>query len=287
MSILVTEHPRVTQGINARRPVPHGGPAASTPWRNCFVAGVNPKEGWRGLRGRAYLRRVREAKEKTASTSRGLRAAGRRRGGDLGGGRGDLELVVCHHRGHPVRDMVEVRTACARSTPHAAARAELPRVIHARGKIKIGIMPGQSTAGRIGACRARHPDYEAWGSSPNWASANPPRWASRRPGQRPEARRRAELFNDDPDTDAVVMIGRDRRLRRGDRGRVGQAAHAQADRRLHRRRHRAARKADGSRRRNHLRRQGHGAGEARRHGSCGIRTTKNPSEIGKLLKSVL
>ena len=49
------------------------------------------------------------------------------------------------------------------------------------------------------------------------------------------------LFNDDPDTDAVIMIGEIGGPDEADAARLVQGEHEEAHRRLHRRRHRARR----------------------------------------------
>ena len=64
------------------------------------------------------------------------------------------------------------------------------------------------------------------------------------------------LFEADPATQRGRDDRRDRRHRRGGRGRVRAHAHEEARRRLHRREQRAAGQAHGARRRDHRRRQG-------------------------------
>ena len=73
-----------------------------------------------------------------------------------------------------------------------------------------------------------------------------------------------KLFNDDPDTDAVIMIGEIGGPDEADAARWCKDQHEEADRRLHRRRHRAARQAHGPRRRADLGRRRHRRRQARR-----------------------
>ena len=93
------------------------------------------------------------------------------------------------------------------------------------------------------------------------------------------------LFRDDPDTDAVVLIGEiggDAEERAADwiaRQHVGRA-----DGRVHRRPHRAAGPAHGPRRRHHQRRSGHGREQGRgARGERACASPKTPSQIPQLL----
>jgi len=77
-------------------------------------------------------------------------------------------------------------------------------------EIKIGIMPGPHPSEREhwGRVALGHAHVRGGGAdSRTWGLASPPPWDRRRPGERLEARHVLQLFNDDPDTDAVVMIG--------------------------------------------------------------------------------
>ena len=182
----------------------------------------------------------------------------------------DLDLVVCITEGIPVRDMIGTRYRMqGRKT--LLLGPNCPGVI-TPDEIKIGIMPGHiHRKGRIGVVsRSGTLTYEAVGQLTELGLGQST--AVGIGGDPVNGLKHIDIlkmFNDDPDTDAVIMIGE---IGGGDEetaARVGQGAHEEAGRRIHRRRHRAAGQAHGPRRRHHLRRQGHGAGEAR--GDGGVR----------------
>ena len=97
-----------------------------------------------------------------------------------------------------------------------------------------------------------------------------------------------KLFNDDPETEAVIMVGEIGGVGRGRLRALDQGQHEKAGGRLHRR---ASPRRPGKR-------MGHagaiisgGKGTAQEKlavmEECGIKVTRNPAEMGKTLKSVL
>jgi succinyl-CoA synthetase alpha subunit len=201
-----------------------------------------------------------------------------------------LDLVICITEGIPVRDMVEVRERMRRENRHTLLLGpNCPGVITPE-ELKIGIMPGHiHRKGRIGVVsRSGTLTYEAVGqltelglgqSSAVGIGGDPVNGLKHIDVLR--------LFNDDPDTDAVVMIGEIGGSDEEDAARwakehmkkpiVGFIAGVTAP--------------EGKR-------MGHagaivsgGKGTAQEKldvmSSCGIRVTKNPSEMGKLLLAAL
>ena len=178
-----------------------------------------------------------------------------------------LDLVVCITEGIPVRDMIATRNRMQGKTTLLLG-PNCPGVI-TPDEIKIGIMPGHiHKKGRIGVVsRSGTLTYEAVGQLTELGLGQST--AVGIGGDPVNGLKHIDvlkLFNDDPDTDAVVMIGEIGGGDEEDGRAVGEGPHEEADRRIHRRRHRAAGQAHGTRGRDHLRRQGHRAGEARGHG---------------------
>ena len=178
-----------------------------------------------------------------------------------------LDLVVCITEGIPVRDMIDTRYRM-QGKKTLLLGPNCPGVI-TPDEIKIGIMPGHiHKQGRIGVVsRSGTLTYEAVGQLTELGLGQST--AVGIGGDPVNGLKHIDilkLFNDDPGTDAVVMIGE---IGGGDEetaALLGEGPHEEARRRLHRRRHRAAGQAHGPRRRDHLRRQGHGAGKAGGHG---------------------
>src|SRR5437899_2071685 len=250
------------------RPVPHAGGARLRQWQELLCRRRQSQEGGRGFRWHSGLRfgeRCEEGHWRGSVRdlrSTAVRRRGDRRGSGRGPGPGDL-----HHRRHPG----------ARQDPHqvphagqadAARGAELPRRDHARrdqDRHHAGPHPQEGSGG--GRVALRDADLRS-GRAADGGRPRPVelRRHRRRSCQRTEARRRSAHVQRRPADRGGDHGGRDRRLGRGNGGALGEGPHEKTDRRLHRRHHRAARKAHGPRRRHHLRRQGHRAGKARRHG---------------------
>ncbi|MDX1669209.1 MAG: succinate--CoA ligase subunit alpha, partial [Limnobacter sp.] len=122
----------------------------------------------------------------------------------------DLDLVICITEGIPVRDMIEVREKMRKQNKKTVlVGPNCPGVI-TPDEIKIGIMPGHiHKAGRIGVVsRSGTLTYEAVGQLTELGLGQST--AVGIGGDPVNGLKHLEvmkMFNEDPDTDAVVMIG--------------------------------------------------------------------------------
>jgi succinyl-CoA synthetase alpha subunit len=291
MSILINKNTRVmTQGITGKTGQFHTRTcAAYANGKNCYVAGVNPKKAGDNFEGIPIYASVLEAKEKTGANASVIyvppagAAAAIDEAVDAG-----LDLVICITEGIPVRDMIRTKQRMI-GKKTILIGPNCPGVI-TPDEIKIGIMPGHiHKKGRIGVVsRSGTLTYEAVGqlmelglgqSSCVGIGGDPVNGLKHVDVLR--------LFNDDPETDAVIMVGE---IGGGDeeiaahwvkanmkKPVVGFIAGVTAP--------------EGKR-------MGHagaiisgGKGTAQEKlavmEACGIKVTRNPAEMGKLLKSVL
>ncbi|MFO0009817.1 MAG: succinate--CoA ligase subunit alpha [Betaproteobacteria bacterium] len=293
MSILIDKNTRVvTQGITGKTGQFHTRMCRDyANGKNCFVAGVNPKKAGEDFEGIPIYASVREAKEQQGVNASVIYVPPPGAAAAIWEAvEADLDLVICITEGIPVRDMIEVRDRMRKEHRRTLlVGPNCPGVITPE-QIKIGIMPGHiHRKGRIGVVsRSGTLTYEAVGQLTELGLGQSS--AVGIGGDPVNGLKHIDvlkLFNDDPETDAVVMIGE---IGGGDEE---VAAHWA---------------------REHMKkpvvgfiagvtappgkRMGHagaiisgGKGTAQEKlavmEACGIRTTKNPSELGSLLKSVL
>ena len=230
MAILINKDTRViTQGITGKTGQFHTRMCRDyANGRNCFVAGVNPKKAGEDFEGIPIYGTVKEAKEQTGATVSVIyvpppfAAAAIDEAVDAG-----LDLVICITEGIPVRDMIRTRYKMSHGIPtfseseNALAKDRIqgrktilvgpncPGVI-TPDEIKIGIMPGHiHKKGRIGVIsRSGTLTYEAVGQLTELALGQST--AVGIGGDPVNGMKHIDvlkLFNDDPETDAVVMIG--------------------------------------------------------------------------------
>jgi succinyl-CoA synthetase alpha subunit len=293
MSILIDKNTRVvTQGITGKTGQFHTRMCRDyANGKNCFVAGVNPKKAGEDFEGIPIYASVRDAKREQGVTASVIYVPPPGAAAAIWEAvEADLDLVICITEGIPVRDMIEVRDRMRKEHRRTLlVGPNCPGVITPE-EIKIGIMPGHiHRKGRIGVVsRSGTLTYEAVGQLTELGLGQSS--AVGIGGDPVNGLKHIDvlkLFNDDPETDAVVMIGE---IGGGDEE---VAAHWA---------------------REHMKkpvvgfiagvtappgkRMGHagaiisgGKGTAQEKlavmEACGIRTTKNPSELGSLLKSVL
>jgi succinyl-CoA synthetase alpha subunit len=211
MSILIDKNTRVmTQGITGKTGAFHTRLCRDyANGKNCFVAGVNPSKAGENFEGIPIFGSVAEAKQQTGATVSVIyvpppyAAAAIDEAVDAG-----LDLVICITEGIPVRDMIATRYRM-RGKKTLLVGPNCPGVI-TPDEIKIGIMPGQiHKKGRIGVVsRSGTLTYEAVGqlmeqglgqSSAVGIGGDPVNGLKHIDVMR--------LFNDDPETDAVIMVG--------------------------------------------------------------------------------
>src|SRR3954467_12257645 len=291
MSILIDRNTRViTQGITGKTGQFHTRMCREyANGKNCFVAGVNPKKAGEDFEGIPIYATVKEARDATGATVSVIwvpppyAAAAIDEAVDA-----ELDLVICITEGIPVRDLIRTKYKMqGRKTRLVGPNC--PGVI-TPDELKIGIMPGHiHKKGPIGVVsRSGTLTYEAVGqlselglgqSSCVGIGGDPVNGLKHVDVLR--------MFNEDPQTEAVIMVGE-----------IGGNDEEIAARWV----------------KDHMKkpvvgfiagvtappgkRMGHagaiisgGKGTAQEKlavmEECGIKTTRNPAEMGRTLKSIL
>jgi succinyl-CoA synthetase alpha subunit len=291
MSILIDRNTRVmTQGITGKTGQFHTRMGVQyANGKNCYVAGVNPKKAGEDFEGIPIFGSVKDAKKATGATVSVIyvpppfAAAAIDEAVDAG-----LDLVICITEGIPVRDMIRTKDRMA-GKKTLLVGPNCPGVI-TPDELKIGIMPGHiHKKGPVGVVsRSGTLTYEAVGqlrelglgqSSCVGIGGDPVNGLKHIDVLR--------MFNEDSQTEAVIMVGE-----------IGGNDEEIAARWV----------------KDHMskpvvgfiagvtappgKRMGHagaiisgGKGTAQEKlavmEECGIKTTRNPAEMGKILKSVL
>ena len=213
MSILINKNTRVvTQGITGKTGQFHTRMSRDyANGRNCFVAGVNPKKAGEDFEGIPIYASVKEAKRQAGVNTSVIyvpppfAAEAIWEAIDA-----DLDLVICITEGIPVRDMIEVKDRMRKQGKKSIlVGPNCPGVI-TPDEIKIGIMPGHiHKKGRVGVVsRSGTLTYEAVGQLMELGVGQSTCVGI---GGDPVNGMKhidvMKLFNDDPDTDAVIMVG--------------------------------------------------------------------------------
>ena len=291
MSILINRNTKVmTQGITGKTGAFHTRLCRDyADGKNCFVAGVNPNKAGESFEGIPIYGTAREAREQTGATVSVIyvpppfAASAIDEAVDA-----ELDLVICITEGVPVRDMVATRNRM-RGKKTLLVGPNCPGVI-TPDEIKIGIMPGHiHKKGRIGVVsRSGTLTYEAVGqlmelglgqSSCVGIGGDPVNGLKHIDVMR--------MFNDDPETDAVIMVGEiggddeetcarwiKNYMKKPVVGFIAGVT-APAGKRMG---HAGAIISGG---------KGTAAEKLAVMEECGIKVTRNPAEMGKLLESVL
>ena len=293
MSILVNKNTRVvTQGITGKTGQFHTRMCREyANGANCFVAGVNPKKAGEDFEGIPIYASVREAKEQAGVTASVIYVPPAGAAAAIWEAvEADLDLAICITEGIPVRDMIELRDRMRRENRKTLVLGpNCPGVI-TPDEIKIGIMPGHiHRAGRIGVVsRSGTLTYEAVGQLTELGLGQSS--AVGIGGDPVNGLKHIDvlkMFNDDPDTDAVIMIGEI-----GGSDEEAAALWAKDNMTKPVVGFIAGVTAPPGKRMGHagaIISGGKGTAQEKLDimAACGIKVTKNPSEMGRLLKSVL
>jgi succinyl-CoA synthetase alpha subunit len=217
MSILINKNTKViTQGITGKTGQFHTEKCQEyANGKNCFVAGVNPKKAGESVFGIPIFGTVKEAAKESGATVSVIYVPPPGAAAAIWEAvEADLDFVICITEGIPVRDMLEVRNRMLQKEVKGGKKTLLlgpncPGLI-TPDEIKIGIMPGHiHRKGRIGVVsRSGTLTYEAVGqlsaiglgqSTAVGIGGDPINGLKHIDVMR--------MFNEDPDTDAVIMIG--------------------------------------------------------------------------------
>jgi succinyl-CoA synthetase alpha subunit len=291
MSILIDANTKVvTQGITGKTGAFHTRLCRDyANGRACFVAGVNPNKAGEDFEGIPIFGSVKQAKERTGATVSVIYVPPPFAAGaideavDAG-----LDLVICITEGVPVRDMIATRKRME-GKKTLLIGPNCPGVI-TPDEIKIGIMPGHiHKKGRIGVVsRSGTLTYEAVGQLMELGLGQSTCVGIG--GDPVNGMKHVDvmkMFNSDPDTDAVIMVGEiggddeetcakwiKENMKKPVVGFIAGVTAPPGKRMGH-----AGAIISG------------GKGTAQEKlavmEACGIKVTRNPAEMGKLLKSVL
>ena len=291
MSILINKDTKIiTQGITGKTGQFHtkmGKEYANG--RHCYVAGVTPKKGGQTFEGIPIYETVKEARAATGATVSVIyvpppfAAAAIDEAVEAG-----LELVICITEGIPVRDMIRTKYRLEGSKTRLVG-PNCPGVI-TPDEVKIGIMPGHiHKKGPVGVVsRSGTLTYEAVGqlrevglgqSSCVGIGGDPVNGLRHVDVM--------QMFNEDPQTEAVIMVGE-----------IGGSNEEECARWIRDNMKKpvvgfiAGVTAPPGKRMGHAGAiisggKGTAAEKLAVMEECGIKVTRNPADMGKLLKSVL
>ncbi len=217
MSILINKDTKViTQGITGKTGQFHTRMCRDyANGKNCFVAGVNPKKAGEDFEGIPIYANVKEASQATGATVSVIYVPPAGAAAAIWEAvEADLDLAICITEGIPVRDMLEVRNKMKQKEAKGGKKTLLlgpncPGLI-TPDEIKIGIMPGHiHKKGRVGVVsRSGTLTYEAVAQLTELGIGQSS--AVGIGGDPINGLKHIDVmqaFNDDPDTDAVIMIG--------------------------------------------------------------------------------
>ena len=213
MSILINKNTRViTQGMTGKTGQFHTRMCREyANGKECFVAGVNPKKAGESFEGVPIYGSVAEAKNQTGATVSVIYVPPAGAAAAIWEAvEADLDLAICITEGIPVRDMMEVRDRMRRENRKTLLLGPNCPAVITPDELKIGIMPGHiHRKGRIGVLsRSGTLTYEAvaqltelgLGQSTAVGIGGDPVNGLKHIDV-------MKMFNDDPDTDAVIMSG--------------------------------------------------------------------------------
>jgi succinyl-CoA synthetase alpha subunit len=217
MSILINKDTKViTQGITGKTGQFHTEKCIEyANGKNCFVAGVNPKKAGEKILDVPIYGSVKEAAAETGATVSVIYVPPPGAAAAIWEAvEADLDLAICITEGIPVRDMLILRNKMKEKEAKGGKKTLLlgpncPGLI-TPDEIKIGIMPGHiHKKGRIGVVsRSGTLTYEAVGQLTELGLGQST--AVGIGGDPINGLKHIDImkmFNDDPDTDAVIMIG--------------------------------------------------------------------------------
>ena len=217
MSILINKNTRViTQGITGKTGQFHTEKCQEyANGKECFVAGVNPKKAGESIFGIPIFGSVKDAAKETGATVSVIYVPPAGAAAAIWEAvEADLDLAICITEGIPVCDMLEVRNRMKEKEARGGKKTLLlgpncPGLITPE-EIKIGIMPGHITRkGRIGVVsRSGTLTYEAVAQLTELGIGQSS--AVGIGGDPINGLKHIDImkaFNDDPETDAVIMIG--------------------------------------------------------------------------------
>lgn len=293
MSILINKDTKViTQGITGKTGQFHTRMCREYGnGKEAFVAGVNPRRAGEDFEGVPIYATVKDARDATGATVSVIYVPPAGAADAIWEAvDADLDLVICITEGIPVRDMLELRNRMrAEDKKTLLLGPNCPGLI-VPDEIKIGIMPGHiHRKGRIGVVsRSGTLTYEAvaqltelgLGQSAAVGIGGDPINGLKHIDV-------LKMFNDDPNTDAVIMIGEI-----GGPDEVNAARWAKDNMTKPIVGFIAGVTAPPGKRMGHagaLISGGDDTADAKLAvmEECGIKTTRDPSEMGKLLKSIL
>src|SRR4029079_8735367 len=257
----------------------------------CYVAGVNPKRAGENFEGIPIFGSVKEAKKETGANVSVIYVPPAGAAAAISEAvEADLDLVICITEGIPVRDMIEVKDRMRKQNRKTLlVGPNCPGVI-TPDEIKIGIMPGHiHKKGRVGVVsRSGTLTYEAVGqlmdlnlgqSSCVGIGGDPVNGLTHVDV--------LKMFNDDPQTEAVIMVGE---IGGSDEETAAQWVKANMKKPVVG--FIAGVTAPPGKRMGHagaIISGGKGTAQEKLEvmEACGIKVTRNPAEMGKLLQSVI